>query len=57
MTIEELAREIGIDRSTMYRKFKSQGEDFSIKEANLIVEALELNKDEAMAIFFTQLVA
>ena len=37
--IEELAAKIGMDRSTMYRKINSNGENFSIKEADLIVKS------------------
>lgn len=55
-TQEELAATIGIDKSTFYRKMKQNG-NFSIKEVNLIVSALDLSKDEAMAIFFSETVA
>ena len=55
-TQEELANKIGIDKSTFYRKMKQNG-NFSIKEVNLIVSALNLSKDEAMSIFFSEIVA
>lgn len=55
-TQEELANKIGIDKSTFYRKMKQNG-NFSIKEVNLIVSALNLSKDEAMSIFFSDTVA
>lgn len=55
-TQEELATTIGIDKSTFYRKMKQNG-NFSIKEVNLIVSALNLSKDEAMTIFFSETVA
>nr|DAN80853.1 MAG TPA: helix-turn-helix domain protein [Caudoviricetes sp.] len=55
-TQEELASKIGIDKSTFYRKMKQNG-NFSIKEVNLIVSALNLTKDEAMSIFFSETVA
>ena len=55
-TQEELATTIGIDKSTFYRKMKQNG-NFSIKEVNLIVSALNLSKDEAMSIFFSETVA
>nr|DAP66075.1 MAG TPA: Regulatory protein-modification, helix-turn-helix, transcriptional regulato, DNA [Caudoviricetes sp.] len=55
-TQEELASKIGIDKSTFYRKMKQNG-NFSIKEVNLIVSTLNLSKDEAMAIFFSETVA
>lgn len=55
-TQEELAITIGIDKSTFYRKMKQNG-NFSIKEVNMIVSALNLSKDEAMSIFFSETVA
>lgn len=55
-TQEELANKIGIDKSTFYRKMKQNG-NFSIKEVNLIVSTLNLSKDEAMSIFFSETVA
>ncbi|MBT0951489.1 helix-turn-helix domain-containing protein [Streptococcus infantis] len=55
-TQEELANKIGIDKSTFYRKMKQNG-NFSIKEVNLIVSTLNLSKDEAMSIFFSDTVA
>lgn len=57
MNISKLATKIDIDKSTLYRKIKNNGDDISIKEANLIVEALDLTIDEANAIFFNQFVA
>lgn len=55
-TQEALAKALGIDRSTFYRKMRQDG-NFTIKEVNLIVSALHLSKDEAMSIFFADLVA
>ena len=57
VTLERLAAEIDMDRATMYRKIKAGGENFSIKEADLIVKSLRLNKEEAVNIFFSQYVA
>lgn len=57
MTIEKLAEQIGVDRSTLYRKMGSDGETFTIKEANMICDALDLDGREATAIFFSQYVA
>lgn len=57
LTISELAENIGLDRSTLYRKLNSDGETFTIKEANLICIELRLSKQEAMEIFFNQTVA
>ena len=57
MNISKLATKIDIDKSTLYRKIKNNGDDISIKEADLIVKALDLTIDEANAIFFNQFVA
>jgi len=57
MTISELAKRIGIDRSTLYRKLNNNGETFTIKEANLICRELKLTSEEATAIFFTKEIA
>lgn len=57
LTLGELAIRIGIDRSTLYRKIANHGEDFSIKEADLISRELKLTEHEAMEIFFTNYVA
>lgn len=57
LTTEKLADLIGIDRSTLYRKINGNGESFTIKEADLIVKKLNLNLEEANAIFFSQFVA
>lgn len=51
-----LAKKTGMDRSTLNRKLKN-GETFTIGEASKIAIILELTKDEAMTIFFTDIVA
>jgi len=50
LTQEELAKEIGMDRSTLNRRLKT-GESFTIGEANRLVVALKLTRDEAVKIF------
>lgn len=57
LSVDELAEKIGLDKSTLYRRLHKNGETFSIREANLICEALSLTKEEATAIFFTNFVA
>ena len=57
LNTEKLADNIGIDRSTLYRKINNNGETFTIREADLIVKELNLTAEEAKAIFFSQLVA
>ena len=50
--VENLAKSLGIDRSTLYRKLNDNGETFTIKEARMIAEALKLTAEEVNAIFF-----
>ena len=57
LTPEKLADMLGIDKSTMYRKLNNDGEDFTIKQADMMSTALSLNSEEAQAIFFSQFVA
>ena len=57
MTPEKVANRIGIDKSTMYRKLNNGGDEFTIKQADVISEILGLTGDEAQAIFFSQYIA
>lgn len=50
-SVESLAAEIGIDKSTLYRKLDN-GEKFTVGEAQKIKAVLDLTSDEAGAIFF-----
>ncbi len=55
LTVEVLAEKMGIDRSTLYRKISSNGEDFTIKDANMICKALNLSIKEATSIFLARM--
>lgn len=57
LTPEKVAKHIGIDKSTMYRKLSNGGDEFTIKQADIISKVLGLTADEAQAIFFSQYVA
>lgn len=57
ISVSKLAKEIGVDKSTLYRKLQNDGESITIKEATLIISALSLTVDEAHSIFFHQFVA
>lgn len=57
LSVAELAKKIGIDKATLYRKIKNNGETITIRDANLIIKELELNRIEASEIFFAQFVA
>ncbi|MCI9185339.1 MAG: helix-turn-helix transcriptional regulator [Lachnospiraceae bacterium] len=51
-----LAKKVGIDRSTLNRKLKDGG-TFTIEEANKIAIALGISGNEAISIFFAEVVA
>lgn len=57
INVEYIARIIGVDRSTMYRKINSNGENITIKEAAIMAKELKLTRDEINDIFFADLVA
>lgn len=49
--VEALATELGVDKSTLYRKLDN-GVKFTVGEARIIKTALNLTDEEATAIFF-----
>lgn len=51
VTREEMAKLVGMDASTFYRKMKSEGISFTVGEMHKIVEVLNLTPDEASTIF------
>lgn len=57
LTVAVLAKEIGMDRATLYRKISNNGDTMLIKDANAICTALNLSAEDAIAIFFSQFVA
>ena len=57
LSIDIVAKEIGINRSSLYRKLNNAGETLTIKEANAIVKVLNITADEATDIFFGNTVA
>ena len=56
-SVAKLAKEIDVDKTTIYRKINNNGETFTIDEADRIVNVLSLNAEEAQSIFFSQFVA
>lgn len=52
-TQEGVARDIGMDRSTFYRRMKD-GQSFTIGEIERLVHALKLTNQEAIDIFLSQ---
>lgn len=58
MNVETLAKMLGMDRATLYRKMnQADGETFTIREANQIIGILGLSLNDAEKIFFAQFVA
>lgn len=51
-TQEALANDIGINKSTLYRKLKDGGGTFAVWELQQIVKSLDLTEAEVNAIFF-----
>lgn len=51
LTPEDMAREIGVDPSTFYRKIKDDGIKFTVGQMHKIVDVLRLTKEEAASIF------
>jgi ribosome-binding protein aMBF1 (putative translation factor) len=51
LSVEQLAEQMQINKSTLYRKLASGGELFTIKEANMIAKILELDFKEVNDIF------
>ena len=51
MTVENLCKITGIDRSRMYRRLNSEGHKMTLEEAKKITEALQLPHDVAIDIF------
>lgn len=52
ISIAELAKRIGVDQSTMHRKFQRRGETFTVGEMHKISEVVGISKEDAMHIFF-----
>ena len=53
--VNEVAKEIGIDKSTLYRKLKNNGSSLTIKEVTAIAQCLQLSYDDIKDIFFKNL--
>lgn len=51
LNVEQLAGQIGVDRSTLYRKLEA-AEKFTVGEVHKIKDILILSKEEASDIFF-----
>ena len=48
ITGEAMAKELGIDPSTYYRKMQKDGKEFSAMDLNVFKRVLEMNSQEAV---------
>ncbi len=55
--VTKLAKYIGVDESTVYRKLSKNGSEFTIKEAGRMAKHLNFSADDIMEIFFAHDVA
>ncbi|MFR9276493.1 MAG: helix-turn-helix domain-containing protein [Peptoniphilus senegalensis] len=51
MNITSLARKIGMNRDTLYRKLANEGEKLNLGEIKKICEVLKINKEDTLDIF------
>jgi len=56
MTIEEFADKVGIERTTLWRRFNNSG-NFTLTEITKIADVLNLTKQRIIEIFFSEEVA
>ena len=56
-SIEEISEQIGIDKSTFYRRLESKGRKFTIEEVIKISSILNLDRKKVDEIFFDITVA
>lgn len=56
-TPRSLSNKIGIDTSTLYRRYINKGSDFTIEEVEAIADVLDLSDEEFNNIFFASEVA
>lgn len=54
---QTLAKQLDIDEATLYRKLKRNGESFTVKEVNKMIQTLQISNIEAANIFFNEKLA
>lgn len=54
LNITLLAKEIGMNRDTLYRRIANSGENLTLKDIKNISEVLKLNKNEITDIFMNK---
>lgn len=54
LTGEAVAKQLGINPATYYRKMSGGGEKFTIEQAQALAQILQMTNDEAASIFLGQ---
>lgn len=57
LSVKDLADNLEMDRSTLYRKMNSEGDTMTISDAMKISKVLNLTLEEINSIFFSDFVA
>lgn len=52
VSVDTLANQIGVDKTTLYRWISNNGENITIKAANIIYQELQLTPETVFDIFF-----
>jgi len=55
--VVEVAAKMGIDKSTLYRKLAKNGAGLTVRDAQMLIEILQMTDEEALLIFFAREVA
>ena len=54
LTVADVAEQMEIDRSTLYRKLGNNGAGLTVRDAQALMIILQLTEDEALEIFFAR---
>ena len=57
LSVKDLADNLEMDRSTLYRKMNSEGDTMTISDAEKISRILNLSLEEVNSIFFSNFIA
>lgn len=57
LSVEDVSKTMGINRATLYRKIKNDGETFTVRDIDNLSRILGLQVNEINEIFFAQNVA
>ena len=57
ISIDVIAKDLEMDKSTFYRRLSKNGEEFTVREVAKLSEVLGLNAEASSEIFFKNIVA